>query len=161
MKLIVGLGNVGAKYENTRHNAGFKFVDEFDKFKPKGAALHKPDTMMNNSGAFVAKLINKNNLDISNLYIVHDDLDLPLGGFKIQFGKGPKVHNGINSIEEHLGSGDFWRVRIGVDNRDTDNRTPGDKYVLEEFTPEEREKLFQVMKNATTELVLHLQNVDR
>ena len=70
---------------------------------------------------------------IENLVVVHDDLDIPLGSFKIQFGRGPKDHNGILDIEEKLGTKDFWRVRIGIDNRPLDNKPMGEIYTLEDF----------------------------
>ena len=164
MKLIVGLGNPGKEYEQTRHNAGFLFVDylasviarseatkqsqfKFDKYSEsevlkgeldgKVVILAKPQTFMNDSGRAVSKLTSNNQLTTNNLIVVHDDLDLKLGEFKISSGKGPKVHNGILSIEEHLHTKDFVRVRIGVDNRSNENRIDGHTYVLQRFTEEE------------------------
>lgn len=139
MIAVVGLGNVGDKYINTRHNVGFMFVDEFTQEvkNNKNIISFKPASMMNSSGVWVKKLTESRNLETDNLYVVHDDLDLKLGEYKIQFGKGPKVHNGVNSVEENLGTADFWRVRIGVDNRDPENRIPGEEYVLESFTQAE------------------------
>jgi len=88
----------------------------------------------------------------TDLYIVHDDLDIKLGEYKIQKGKGPKVHKGINSIEKALGTDDFWRVRVGVDNRDSNNRTPGEQYVLQDFTSEEKEILDKVLDETCKKL---------
>ncbi len=127
MKLVVGLGNPGKDYEFTRHNAGYLFADKFG-FKKSGS-------FMNNSGTGIKKVAG--NSDLTTLYIVHDDLDLKLGEYKIQFAKGPKDHNGILDIEEKLGTKDFWRVRIGIDNRNLENKTPGEQYVLQKFEPEE------------------------
>lgn len=144
MKLIIGLGNPGKKYEKNRHNAGAMFVDYAsnlgDKFK-----LFKTDTFMNDSGIATKKYVLRflpagrhGKLHVSDdLCIVHDDLDIRLGEFKIQKAKGPRLHNGIESIEKTLGTSDFWRVRIGVDNREAANRTPGEKYVLSNFVPSE------------------------
>lgn len=134
MKLVIGLGNPGAKYLKNRHNVGHMFVD----FSKRGA---KTDTFMNDSGKFVRKLVNKGQVAGSDLYIVHDDLDIPLGQYKIQFGVGPKVHYGIQSVERELGTKDFWRVRVGVDNRDPNDRMAGEDYVLQDFTGEELETL--------------------
>ncbi|MBI4099715.1 peptidyl-tRNA hydrolase [Candidatus Microgenomates bacterium] len=134
MKLIIGLGNPGEKYKNNRHNVGHMFVD----YARRGV---KTNVFMNDSGKFVKRAVSRQQIADSDLYIVHDDLDLPWGKYKIQFGVGPKVHYGIQSIENELRTGDFWRIRIGVDNRDSLNRIPGDKYVLEDFTKEEREIL--------------------
>ena len=77
-------------------------------------------------------------LKIDDLIVAHDDLDIPLGKFKIQKGEGPRLHNGISSIEKALGSKDFWRIRIGVDNRDTAKRIDGETYVLQDFTRGEK-----------------------
>lgn len=77
-------------------------------------------------------------LEIKNLVIIHDDLDIPLGKFHIQFGVGPQLHNGLESIENHLHSKDFWRLRIGIDNRSADKKIPGEIYTLQNFFPEEK-----------------------
>lgn len=150
MVAIVGLGNVGSKYKNTRHNVGFMFIDNFPRLQ--GVLLFKPDTMMNGSGVFVKKISSYYKLNTDALYIVHDDLDLRLGEFKIQQGKGPKVHNGVNSVEDSLGAEDFWRVRIGIDNRGPENHKSGEDYVLEDFTPEEMEIIKPIISRASAEL---------
>ncbi len=156
MKLIVGLGNPGGEYENTRHNAGFFVVDELQKQKlPKGVIVKKSDTFMNESGAFVKKLISKYpSIPISSIYIVHDDLDIPLGSFKIQLGKGPKDHNGIKSVENELGSKDFWRIRVGIENRDPANKIPGEEYTLQDFTSEERKVIDKMVEKVCKEMNL-------
>lgn len=110
---------------------------------------------MNSSGEAVNKLANYYSLVPSALFVAHDDLDLPLGEYKIQKGVGPKLHNGINSIEQTLGSSDFWRIRIGVDNRDPNNRIPGEDYVLQDFSKEEMESLKIVFKKIGQELKSH------
>jgi len=153
MKAVVGIGNVGEKYADTRHNAGFMLLDKLSgKLESKNVILAKSDTMMNSSGIAVLKLVKDHKLAPQDLYVVHDDLDLRLGEYKIQLGKGPKVHNGVNSVEESLRTSDFWRVRVGVDNRDPENRTPGDKYVLEKFTLEEREILENTLEQICKKL---------
>lgn len=144
MKLLIGLGNPGSKYRLNRHNAGYLFIDSVaslqnDKFL-------KTDVFMNDSGKFVAEKFNFFKITPDDLYIVHDDLDLPLGQFKIQKGVGPKVHNGILSVEKSLNSKDFWRIRIGVDSRDPQNRAPGEDYVLQDFTKNELEILNNVFE---------------
>lgn len=151
MYAIVGLGNVGDKYKFTRHNAGFMFVDMLPKSSQY--TLLKPDTMMNSSGVAVKKLINYYKMNLDDLYIAHDDLDLRLGEYKIQKGRGPKVHNGVNSVEERLGTEEFWRVRIGVDNRDPENRIKGEDYVLQNFSNEEMQIIKETIKNACSELL--------
>lgn len=155
MKLIVGLGNPGKEYENTRHNAGFLFIDYLlakediisesgEKFKSsvvykysKDLLLVKPQTFMNNSGLAVKELVKWHKINIKNdLLLVHDDLDIKLGKFKLQFAKSPRDHNGVISTEQHLGTTHFNRLRIGVDSR-IDRRIDGEKYVLQRFCEEE------------------------
>ncbi len=97
----------------------------------------KTTTYMNLSGKSVQALMQKHKARLEDLIIVHDDLDIPLGKFRIVKGYGPKLHNGIDSIEEKLGTKDFLRVRIGVDNRTPENRIPGIEYVLQDFTEDE------------------------
>ena len=162
MFLIVGLGNPGDKYKNNRHNVGYMFIDYMIKWlncymakktksyltmQPSNHAtilLTKPLTFMNKSGIAVSDLIKNLKLKIENLVVVHDDLDIPLGKFKIQMGVGPKLHNGIESIENKLGRKDFWRIRIGVDNRTPEHRIDGESYVLQDFLAEEKKIIWSI-----------------
>jgi PTH1 family peptidyl-tRNA hydrolase len=166
MKLIVGLGNPGSEYAKTRHNAGFMFVDyvydhnevikswKFDKysnselavviFQNEETILVKPQTFMNKSGHSVVKLAITYKIQPTDCFIAHDDLDFKLGDFKISLGKGPKLHNGITSIEELWKTKNFWRIRIGVDNRN--EPIPGDTYVLRSFDVEELSSLYSVFQ---------------
>jgi PTH1 family peptidyl-tRNA hydrolase len=147
MKLIVGLGNPGEKYKNTRHNAGFLLVDELEKLNLPDTILFKPQKFMNRSGVGVKKLVKKYPLDRNELFVAHDDLDIPLGKFKITKGRGPKVHNGLKSVYEQLGTKDFWHVRIGIDNRlVTGFSGTGEDYVLQSWRPEERDVIERVIK---------------
>lgn len=155
MKLIVGLGNPGKEYAETRHNVGFMFVDAASHsgwLKNKNGLLSynwlspdielvKPQTFMNKSGDAVAYVFKKHRLKLSDLIVVHDDLDIQFGEYKIQLGKGPKIHNGVNSISAVLGSEAFWRVRIGIENRSPLNKIPGKNYVLGSFSAEEKNKM--------------------
>jgi peptidyl-tRNA hydrolase, PTH1 family len=177
MKLITGLGNPGEKFEGTRHNVGFIFLDALrEKFlyqkeisttdwkKEKAfsseicllkegnkvlAMLEKPLTYMNRAGEAVAKIVKKHEVsDLSNNFIlIHDDLDIPLGKFKIQSGKSPLGHNGVKNVEERLGIVDFKRVRIGVEARKNKN-IPGEDYVLKKFLDSEREIIDEVIQEA-------------
>src|SRR3990170_3846187 len=165
-RVLVGLGDPGQKYSNTRHNVGFMVVDKLAniwnlswKMDKKSQTLKtlkvtkdsenillaKPQTFMNESGKTIRKLVN-------NLYVIHDDLDIKLGNYKIQFGKGPKDHKGLISIYDKLGSRDFWHVRVGVDNRALDNRISGEEYVLQDFTQKELEVISQVIDKIVREL---------
>ena len=145
MILIVGLGNPGKKYIDNRHNAGHMFADyavnEKSCLRINDLKILKTDCFMNQSGIFVKKFIENRKLKIENLFVVHDDLDIPLGKFHIQFAVGPQLHNGLESIEDHLHPKDFWRVRIGIDNRLADKRIPGETYALQNFLPDEKKML--------------------
>jgi PTH1 family peptidyl-tRNA hydrolase len=162
MKLIVGLGNPGKKYENNRHNIGYHFVDYLIReltdyglmnylkntqfvntlINNEKIILTKTNTFMNQSGIAVKSCVTRYTLHVTrDLFVVHDDLDIPLGKFKIQKGVGPKLHNGIESIEKELETKNFWRVRIGVDNRQPGKWIDGESYVLQDFEKEEKEIL--------------------
>lgn len=152
MKLIIGLGNPEPKYLNNRHNVGYLFVNKIWQHGQSSLVAKQSNVFMNDSGTAVKKLVDQYSLDLNNLYIAHDDLDIKLGEYKIQFGKGPKDHNGIKDIEQKLGTSDFWRIRIGVDNRDVDNRIPGEEYVLQDFSADELIIIDQIIKKASKEL---------
>lgn len=155
MKIIVGLGNPGRKYERTRHNAGFMALDELannlhvdvaqDKYHAligkaridsEAAVLVKPQTYMNDSGRAVAAILRETYATVSDLMVIHDELDLPLGTVRVKIGGGHGGHNGLRSLIEYLGSPDFIRVRIGI-GRPALNVDPAD-YVLSPFLAEER-----------------------
>ena len=177
MNVIVGLGNPGSRYDLTRHNAGFDILDNLrqvmecpaytsnkrifaDVCKATEKLFLKPQTFMNESGRAVRsalefyKIIPQASQEggFHNLFVIHDDLDLPLGTYKIQYGIGPKGHNGLLSIYQHLGTQNFWHVRIGIDSRAGDRTMPPQTYVLEKFTPQELEKFNQVKFELVKEL---------
>ncbi len=145
MILMVGLGNPGKKYLNNRHNVGHMFVDYLLKSQSANwrtkVKIMKTDCFMNLSGIFVKKISMIYHLPSNDLVIVHDDLDIPLGKFHIQFGVGPQLHNGLESIEQHLKTKDFYRIRVGVDNRPVDKRIPGETYALQNFLSQEKKLL--------------------
>ena len=151
MKLVVGLGNPGAEYENTRHNAGFMVIDKLNELNFHAAEkviFLKPQTFMNNSGREVRNYIK--GLAFNNLIVVHDELDLPIGQIKVQLGGGSAGHNGVQSIIDHLGSQDFIRVRIGVQALNCDIKTGAKTkdYLLSNFTKEDREIIDPVIEKA-------------
>jgi PTH1 family peptidyl-tRNA hydrolase len=156
MKIIVGLGNPGRTYERTRHNAGFMALDELarnlrvDSTQEKHHALIgkaridseesllvKPQTYMNDSGRAVAAILRDAYKTVSDLIVLHDDLDLPLGSVRVKIGGGHGGHNGLRSLIEYLGTPDFVRVRIGI-GRPVPGMDTAD-YVLSPFLAEERE----------------------
>jgi PTH1 family peptidyl-tRNA hydrolase len=160
--LVVGLGNPGPEYAQSRHNAGFMVVDRLverhagrlrkgreralvDEVRIDGhrVALAQPQTYMNDSGQSVAPLVRRFGIeDLHRLVIVHDELDLPLGRMKVKIGGGLAGHNGLRSIRSHLHSDDFARVRIGVGKPPTKEQgadhvlkrpSRGDQAVLDEM----------------------------
>lgn len=136
IKAIVGLGNPGSQYTETRHNAGFWFIEELarsdslqfspDKkfhgeiaklIAPKSSVwLLKPSTFMNRSGQSVQSLLSFYRIAPENLLVVHDEIDLPAGEVKLKRGGGHGGHNGLRDIINHLGTKDFLRLRVGVDH---------------------------------------------
>ncbi|MBI2450130.1 MAG: peptidyl-tRNA hydrolase [Candidatus Nealsonbacteria bacterium] len=138
--LIVGLGNPGKKYKNTRHNVGHMVIDELEKENLDGFTLAKTDAFMNESGMAVKKLTKNYKLKTINLVIVHDDIDLPLGEFKIQKGRGAAGHKGVQSVINELKTKDFWRVRIGICPKGGKPANV-EKFVLQNFTKEEQKIL--------------------
>lgn len=161
-KIFIGLGNPGEKYYFTRHNVGQIFLDWWAKkegweWKEKkdwlawlaegrGVILAKPLVFMNQSGEAVSCLKKKLRFSPDNLVIVHDELDLSLGEWKLTFAKSSPTHKGVLSIEEHLKTKSFWRLRIGIDNRDSQKRVGGEIYVLMKFSLNERKILENVFE---------------
>ena len=174
MKLIVGLGNPGKKYEKTRHNLGFMVADELiqnlnlkfrieTKFKAEvlemeyggeKIILAKPLTFMNNSGQAVSLISKYFNIQTSDIWVIHDDVDFPLGVIKIKFGGASAGHHGVESIIESIGTEEFWRFRMGIGRPEKisnfkfqiSNDKNVEDYVLEEFRSEERELIQEVIK---------------
>ncbi len=175
MKIIVGLGNPGQEFENTRHNAGFMLVDKlahdagatwkFNKhFKAelaesRGVFFVKPQTFMNDSGVAVTAVLSYYKLlpktlgilkakgaDLSQiLTVIHDDLDIPFGTYKVSVNSRSAGHKGVQSIINHLKTKNFRRIRLGIK---TPNRgqIPADKFVLMKFNADEKEKLNALIK---------------
>ena len=116
MKIVVGLGNPGKEYENTRHNTGRIMVGMVEKKLDKNKNKIKfltPDTFMNNSGKTIAPLV-KNKKDLKDLVVIYDDIDLHLGKMKISFNRSSGGHNGLGSVIRALKSEEFLRIRIGI-----------------------------------------------
>ena len=166
IQLVAGLGNPGAKYEQTRHNAGFWFVDEVarqynarfkseSKYKSDVARcsiagndcrLQKPMDFMNRSGLPVASLAAFYQMPRSSILIVHDDLDLPPGTVKLKRGGGHGGHNGLRDLIPHLGGNDFLRLRIGIGHPGHRDDVVG--YVLKNATRDERAVIDQAIDEA-------------
>lgn len=156
MFLIVGLGNPGIKYENTRHNLGFKALDliagsetwenKYDSHfqKLEDIILAKPQTFMNNSGKSVAQIMKY--YPDAQLILIHDELDLPLGSVKIMKNASAAGHNGVQSVIDEIGTQDFIRIRLGTNNPTIREQIPGEDYVLKDFTPEEEPLVAEMLK---------------
>ncbi len=151
MKLVVGLGNPGQKYKNTRHNVGFMVVDRLKKeYGEKEAMFIKPDQFMNKSGVVLKRVVkNFPGALEKDLVVIHDDLDIKLGEHKIGE-KGPREHNGLKNIYEQIGISNFKHVRIGIDNGEF--RESGEDYVLSKWRSEEREIINGVIEKVVKEL---------
>jgi peptidyl-tRNA hydrolase, PTH1 family len=180
MKLIVGLGNPGDKYDNTKHNLGFMVLDQFLKdaepvnksnwsreeklksdiyvfeWKPKkGEAekviLAKPLTYMNNSGMAVRLIADFYKIKPEDLWIIHDELDLPLGTMKIRMGGASAGHHGVDSVIEKIGTDKFWRFRMGIGfaknhGEIARHKVNGQEYVLRNFGRGESSKARTLVK---------------
>lgn len=153
MKLVVGLGNPGTEYENTRHNTGRIVVGMIEKrLEDKKIKFLTPDTFMNNSGPAVAKaLVGKKAL--KDLIVIYDDIDLPLGKIKISFNRSSGGHNGLGSVIKALKSEEFLRIRIGISPatpKGVVKKPKGEKAVLNfllgEFKKSELETLKKLSK---------------
>jgi PTH1 family peptidyl-tRNA hydrolase len=160
MKLIIGLGNPTKQYENTRHNAGFIVLDEMQKalsfpefqlhkkfeaettettFEGEKIILAKPQTFMNNSGKSVLAISTFYKIPLTELIIIHDDLDIALGSFKFATDSSAGGHNGVQSIFTTLGTQKINRIRIGIEGSEKKKERiiPGDVFVLQPFSENE------------------------
>ena len=161
MLLIVGLGNPGKKYQGTRHNIGHMVIDAFPQ--EDGFIVKKTDAFMNESGKAVKGLIQKSKVKSQNLIVAHDDIDIPIGEFKIQKGRGAAGHKGVQSVIDALGTKDFWRVRIGIcppSCREGGKPKNIEKFVLQKFTKDEGRILEKVLTEVTkvTSLIMRPHN---
>ena len=171
LAVVVGLGNPGRQYEGSRHNIGFRALDELVEALPGGApswqrgdgaalvswsgeggrvVFMKPELFMNLSGKAVGPYVHFHKVPLSSVVVVHDDIDLPVGALRIRSGGGDGGHNGIKSIVAALGGGDFVRVKIGV-GRPSGAAAQMEvaSWVLSGFSHEESAVLQDVLKSAT------------
>ncbi len=179
MKLIVGLGNPGDKYKNTRHNIGFVIVDELAEKLTQGPVnwekssrfsslilfsgekniiLLKPQSFMNASGAVVAKITQYYKVSAENIWIVHDDVDLPLGKIKIRLGGAAAGHHGVESIMASLGTDKFLRFRLGIGHPGRGADAHVEDYVLKDFDTNEKSEVKHLTKQALQALEVSLKD---
>ena len=202
MKLIIGLGNPGVKYEKTRHNVGFMALDQFlkdfestkntvwtesKKFKsdiaeldwqreethsarsarsgqegkiPHGeekVILVKPKTYMNDSGLAVRLLVDFYKVAPEDVWVLHDDVDFPIGSMRIRFGGASAGHRGVMSIIEQLGTDKFYRFRLGIGRPGESEHSGVSHYVLDTFTHEDHSKIRELLKRASKALQMGLE----
>lgn len=187
MKLIVGLGNPGDKYQKTRHNVGFMVVEQFLKnFEPvektswvdekkfksdlveidysgEKLILVKPKTYMNNSGMAVQLIAAFYKIPASDIWVIHDEVDLPLGSMKIRLGGASAGHRGVTSVIETLGTDKFWRFRMGIGHprefkmQNAKIKIKGvDDYVLGGFTGPDKGKARELIKHGAKAIAMAL-----
>lgn len=164
--LVIGLGNPGPEYDDTRHNAGFWFVDyladqagESFRSRPKlygqearvrtgghDYVLFKPDTFMNKSGQAVRAVMDWYNVPLDRVLIAHDELDLPTGAIKLKQGGGHGGHNGLRDIHKHLNKPDYLRLRIGIGHPGQRTQVVG--YVLGRTPKGDRQQIDDALRDA-------------
>lgn len=174
-KLIVGLGNFGEKYENTRHNVGFLVLDELanrynleykyeNKFEAEVAMINnngnkayiiKPMTYVNLSGNALSKVMSYYKIDKEDVLIIYDDIDLETGRIRIREQGGHGGHNGVRHIIKHVGSKKIKRIKIGID---VDRNMELDKYVLGRFSKRELDKLVPAIDSSINAIELFIKN---
>lgn len=176
MKLIVGLGNIGNEYKNTRHNIGFMVLDELAKewsinnwkkersaevaeyrFNGEKILLARPTTYMNLSGNAVGQLANFYNIVPPNIAVIQDDLDLPCGKLRIRKQGSAGGHNGIKSILEHLGTNVFPRFKIGIGHPEHLEQKVIN-HVLTKFSGEEKKFIDEAIKKCSNAIICWLEN---
>ncbi len=186
MKLIVGLGNPGEKYEKTRHNVGFMALEQFLKdfepakqttwennikfksdiatidYQPNFSELQKiilvkPKTFMNNSGMAVALVANFYKIKPEDIWVMHDDVDFPEGSMRIRFGGASAGHRGVMNIIDDLGTDKFWRFRLGIGRPGESQHSGVEHYVLDTFSHQDHAKVREMLKHASKALLLGLE----
>lgn len=194
MKLIIGLGNPGSKYEKTRHNVGFMAIEQFLKnFEPvkqtdwqdnakfksdikeiewqrtkplidgvvqqdllEKVILVKPKTYMNDSGLAVSLIANFYKIPSSDIWILHDDVDFPVGSMRIRQGGASAGHRGVASIIDQLGDDKFWRFRLGIGRPGESQHSGVEHYVLDTFSHQDHSKVREMLKHGAKAIALGL-----
>ena len=178
MRLIVGLRNPGSEYQGTRHNLGYEVLvdlaghlggklkrgplrvrSEVASVPGRELVLASPNTFMNDSGRAVGSLRSYYKIDSEDLLVLHDDIDMAFGRLRLQKAGGSGGHNGIRSLEQHLGTKDFWRLKLGV-GRPPGNQDPA-QYVLRRFTKDERQEVDLLVGDAVDVVVRWLEDPPR
>mgnify|MGYP001609036870 FL=1 len=180
MYLIIGLGNPGDEYANTRHNIGretleafrktsdfpvFRFEKKYNahmsegKIEKEKTILILPDTFMNKSGVAVSALARFYNIKATRIIVIHDDADIPLGSAKLSFAKNSAGHKGVESIIRALKTKEFWRFRLGIAGK---RDIPAEKIVLRKFIPDEQRVVKKIIKKTIDAIeIAVIKNLER
>ena len=161
MRLVVGLGNPGRKYKKTKHNVGFMCLDAYAKdqkesfkkdnkfrgewLKIDNLVLLKPHTFMNLSGESIRLVMDYYNIDVDDVFIIYDDVALPMGKIRLRQKGSPGGHNGVKSIVQHLGTKEFQRLRIGIDSNPMIEQKD---YVLGKFSKEDQKVMNEAIETS-------------
>lgn len=176
MKIIVGLGNPGKEFQHTRHNIGFQVIDQlvkelsgswreskkysYSRAKVGEWRFIKPLSYMNRSGEVVKKVVSDFGArasDLSYLWVIHDDLDLPLGTIRTRLGGSSGGHNGVQSIIDSLGTDQFWRIRIGIGRATAESKIKNQElYVLSPFSDQEKPLVDKASVRTTARVLQYL-----
>jgi PTH1 family peptidyl-tRNA hydrolase len=173
-QVVIGLGNPGGEYARTRHNTGWMVLDQLEKlghFTAQRKVGHskvqtgdiegfdlelvRPQTLMNDSGKAAAEIVRRTGVDPSDLIVVHDDIDLPLGQMRVRARGSAGGQRGVQSLIALLGTPNFTRIKVGVGRPENVDAID---YVLAPFTPQERELLPEVLKRAAAAVVSLVRN---
>lgn len=159
MKLLVGLGNPGKKFDGTRHNIGFWLVDRLSlEFNSKDCCsfrFFKNTGFINECGKEIKKTISRLKISLEDMLVIHDCFDIPVGEFKLQFNRGAAGHKGVQSIVDETGSRSFWRLRVGINH--PPKGVHANDYVLEKFSRREQavlDALYPQIENSIRDWLL-------
>ncbi|MSR73699.1 MAG: peptidyl-tRNA hydrolase [Candidatus Pacebacteria bacterium] len=152
-KLIIGLGNPDPEYGLTYHNVGHLFVEALIAAHPKTERkVLTTDAYMNESGACVVQALKKYKLKPADLLVVQDDSDIPIGSYKISFGRNAGGHRGVQNVIDHLRTNGFWRLRVGIRPVAERKRQKAEDLVLKKISAADRKKIDAVFAEAITKL---------
>lgn len=153
MILIAGLGNPGKKYVKTRHNIGFRIIDALKEIiSDRNIVFLKPETFMNDSGKAIKQALTYYKMPAENLYVIHDEIDLPFGEIRISKNSSSAGHKGVQSIIDELKTQNFNRIRIGIKPSNDRKKIDAAGFVLDKFSKQEEKELKDITKRAIEEI---------
>ena len=153
MKYFFGLGNPGKQYEKTRHNIGHQFIAKLKSLDPPHIKFNTNSSFMNEAGLSAEQFVHFYKINLNNFYLVHDDLDLPVGEYRLHFDRGPAGHHGVESVIAHLGTQAFNRIRIGIGK--PPEFVAVEDFVLQQFSKDEKVIIDQTIDKIVQDLTGH------